>query len=366
MNKKSILLVTSEFPPLPGGIGNHAYNLAKHLEQNGLQVSVIADQRSKSGEEQVFDEKLDFKIHRVRLHRLRLMMYVKRIYSLFKMARSSEVIIASGKFPLWIVAILSLFYKKNYIAIIHGSEVNFTNVLLKRSIDAALKRFTKIIAVSNYTRSLVTHLNLKNIKVIPNGFDHSQWKLHKGQTHGLKGQPKLITVGNITDRKGQLNVIKHLSELIKIHPNIHYHCVGLPTQKLEFLKEAKRLNVDNNLSFHGRIKHEDLINFYRDSDVFVMLSSPTKTGDVEGFGIAILEANYFGLPAIGSTNCGIEDAINNYRSGILVDPNDTQAFVKALNEVLSNKEAYKKEAENWASNHTWELIIETYKKEIMS
>ncbi|HAI19011.1 MAG TPA: hypothetical protein DCM10_13880 [Xanthomarina gelatinilytica] len=40
--KKNILIVTSEFPPQPGGIGTHAYYLALHLVKNGYGVTVIS------------------------------------------------------------------------------------------------------------------------------------------------------------------------------------------------------------------------------------------------------------------------------------------------------------------------------------
>jgi len=66
MNSKKILLITSEFPPQPGGIGNHAYHLAKSFQENGLQVQVISDQRSGEGsEEQKFDKQQDFEIIRI-------------------------------------------------------------------------------------------------------------------------------------------------------------------------------------------------------------------------------------------------------------------------------------------------------------
>ena len=45
--QKHIVLLTSEFTPLPGGIGNHASNLAEYLSKNGYKVSVIADHRGK-------------------------------------------------------------------------------------------------------------------------------------------------------------------------------------------------------------------------------------------------------------------------------------------------------------------------------
>ena len=51
-----ILIVASEFPPLPGGIGNHAYNLASNLVSLGYEVTVIADHRDSIADEVKFDK----------------------------------------------------------------------------------------------------------------------------------------------------------------------------------------------------------------------------------------------------------------------------------------------------------------------
>ena len=91
-----------------------------------------------------------------------------------------------------------------------------------------------------------------------------------------------------------------------------------------------------------------------------MLSEQTNTGDVEGFGIALIEANFMGLPTIGSKGCGIEDAIDNYKSGILVNYNDVAAFKLALQEIENHKDFYKKESKEWAFKHTWDLIVKKY------
>lgn len=359
-NKKHILLVTSEFPPQPGGIGNHAYLLVKHLEVNGFEVEVIADQRSVSGEEEAsFDNVLKFKVHRVAMHKLRLLMYIKRLILLFRNIKSSDIVIASGKFSLWIVAFASLFYKRRYIAVIHGSEVNFTNKGLKTAVDMSLKRFSRLVAVSNYTKNLVKDIH-NDIVVIPNGIDANTFNGSSAVEIYLDGSPKLITVGNVTDRKGQLNVIKHLPELIKAYPDLHYHCVGLPTQKDEFIDIARALEVDDYITFYGRVTDNELQGFLAFSDIFVMLSSPTETGDVEGFGIALIEANYFGLPCIGATGCGIEDAIDDYKTGRLIAPDSVVEFETAMADILSDYNSYRDNSKAWALQHSWTSIIKQY------
>ena len=43
---KEIIIYSSEFPPGPGGIGNHAYNLANYLSKFHYKITVLAPIRS--------------------------------------------------------------------------------------------------------------------------------------------------------------------------------------------------------------------------------------------------------------------------------------------------------------------------------
>lgn len=105
MNK--IVIITSEFPPLPGGIGNHAYMLAKYLQKENYEVSVLSDYRNVSKDND-FDKKQNFKIFRIKRN---LITYVDRFFKAFLLMKKNEVIIASGKFSLWIIYFLKPFFK---------------------------------------------------------------------------------------------------------------------------------------------------------------------------------------------------------------------------------------------------------------
>lgn len=360
LKNQNIVIVTSEFPPQPGGIGNHAYNLALYLSKENHKVEVIADQRSETGnEESVFDLTLPFSVIRIKRHNLRFRMYFQRLIITRKKIKNASQIIATGKFSLWNVGFLSIFYKTPTIAVIHGTEVNFKSFLLRKSIDISLKKFNSVVAVSNYTKDLVSNLNL-NVKVIPNGIDVADWQLKEAPELSLKGEPSITTVGRVSTRKGQLNVIKQLPKLIKQFPKIHYHCIGIPTQAHEFMLEAKRFQVQDYITFHGSVDALVLKQMLYETDIFVMLSSEDKFGDVEGFGIAILEANAMGVPAIGAKGCGIEDAIDQNNSGILISIEHTNQFVDAITDILQNKSKYKSEAITWAKTHDWSHIIKRY------
>ena len=357
-SKRHIVILASEFPPLPGGIGNHAFNLSKHLQQSGYHVSLVADQRSNVEEESEFDAQLNYKVYRIKKEYPRFAMYIRRVLKTYRLLKSADFFICSGKFPLWVGALLKPFISARSIAVIHGSEVNFKNQKLRKSIHWSLKRFDKVIAVSNFTKDLVSHLALPDITVIPNGF--SELIAVSKASLDLKGHPKLLTVGNVTERKGQLNVIKHLPKLQSLYPNVHYHCVGFKTEVEACKSLAMELQVQDAITFHGYVSDSKLAKYYSNSDICVMLSQETSTGDVEGFGIALIEANYYGLPTIGATGCGIEDAILEGTSGLLINAKNTDAFANAVTTILKHKKAFGEGAKNWANKHKWQHIVQRY------
>src|SRR5690554_3411348 len=111
---KKILIITSEFPPQPGGIGIQAHQLAKGLVGKGFHVQVVCDQRSGDGvEERQFDAEQPFEVVRVRRKRLILWSYVKRIQTALRLSKTADVVLASGKFSLWTGGLLRGIRKKS-------------------------------------------------------------------------------------------------------------------------------------------------------------------------------------------------------------------------------------------------------------
>lgn len=354
------VILTSEFPPQPGGIGNHAFHLAKGLQANGFEVKLICDTRSGKGEEErSFDKTLAFDVVRIPRKKIILISYINRIITAFSLISKCEIVICSGKFSLWLGAFLSVFFDRQFVAVVHGSEVKLANKAFRKLTDFSLKSFDKLIAVSNYSKSLISHLNLKEIHVIPNGFEMI---VSVNKQDNIKPVPVLITVGNVTDRKGQHNVINALPSLITKYPDVKYHIVGIPTKQHKLENLALKLGVESSVVFFGKVTEKTKLELLQQADIFVMLSEATKKGDVEGFGIAILEANALGIPAIGAKGCGIEDAIKDGFSGKLIDNKDSEHFLASLKEILDNYEAYSKQAKTWSQGFTWDKIIKKYLK----
>ncbi len=362
---KRILFLTPEFPPSPGGIGNHGYNLINSLSKMGYDVRVLTGLgNSSAAEAKKIQDDCKFSITYVKeqaLFPVQSRRILKAFYIMFRF--KPEVVLCSGRFSFWIGRLLMLFYKSpQFICIIHG---NVSSKERYRFITrASLKGFKTLVSVSAFTQSFIqpkyrhqTHV------VIPNAIDMEDLLPYKLlQKKKLKGNPALLTVGNVTLRKGQQNVIKALPEILKLYPEAHYHCVGLDSRTVENSQLAKELKVDKHVTFHGKLSKPELMAAYNGCDVFLMMSETQPNGDFEGFGIAILEANFFGKPAIGSAGCGIEDAIDHGKTGYKVANNNPTEITEAVKGILSDYKAMSNEAVKWATKHNWDEVAERYIK----
>ncbi len=363
---KRILLITSEFPPGPGGIGNHAYNLARFLNLNNIEVEVLAvSDFVNEKEEKSFDLNQHFKIIRFKRYGNRIRTYLVRVKKILygQREKTFNQIIFSGRFSLLVSLIPKIFNKESkFIAIVHGGDVNPASKFIKYLVGKALKRMDLIIPVSNFSKSkLPPGLSSKKIIVIPNGFDFENMAtLNVSEKILQNGCLNLVTVGTVWPRKGHHNVINAFPNIISNHSHLKYNIVG----RLSDLSKVKQFfedeGIKKHLKIYGAISNEEVYEVLNKSQIFILLSESQKTGDFEGFGIAVLEANYFGLPAIGSKNCGLEDSINNGISGILVDPKNSEEISQAIEIILNNYTEFSQRAKTWANKHHWSNIIKLY------
>lgn len=359
---KKILLISSEFPPNTGGIGNHAFCIAGYLSENSYVVTVLADiidvDKKELGK---FQSGINFRFYPVIRSKWLIKTYFERIVSALQLAKSNEIIISSGKFSLWMGALISFFSaKKKFIAIVHGSELDLKNKIAKRITTYSLTCFHSFIAVSDFTAGLlpVKIKQTNKVSVIHNGISIEEF--NPAHADKLKGHPSVITVGSVSERKGQENVIKALPGLLRVFPQLQYHIIGKPVIKHQLEKMCKELRVDDAVIFYGAVSRKKLIQLIAGCDVKMMLSNYTAKGDFEGFGIALLEANALGKPVIGSSLGGIPEAIVNEQTGIIVNAKNADEIQAALQNIMNHYEAYSQNALRWAGEHDWKILIQQY------
>jgi phosphatidylinositol alpha-1,6-mannosyltransferase len=77
------------------------------------------------------------------------------------------------------------------------------------------------------------------------------------------------------------------------------------------------------------VDEELLATLYRGADTFVMPYIPVP-GDMEGFGVVMLEAGLSGLPTLAADLEGIRDVVHPGENGELLPSRDAGAWVDAI------------------------------------
>ncbi len=343
-----LLLFTSEFPPGPGGIGSHAFQVARHLARLGWEIVVLSPQDYAYEEEITnFNQAQPFMVMRLRhetggplkaLYRLAIArQWLKRW--------TPDALLASGERSVWLTALLSRFQPFPWLAVGHGLEFGNTSYWPRYLTRRAFSLASSIVCVSEYTRSRMLELGVhpQKERVIPNGADDELFRPAEKeqialfrQRLGLGNKPLLLTVGNVTERKGQDVVIRALPELSQSIPGVHYLLAGLPTSEKELTDLAQRLGVKDRVHFLGRLDSQALVAAYNACDVYVMTSRHSKSGDFEGYGIAAVEAALCGKPAVVSGGSGLEEAILPDQTGLVVPEDDPKATAAAIARLLKD------------------------------
>ena len=375
---KRILFISSEFPPGPGGIGTHAFQLAQYHFRQGWNVHVVSPQNYADEKEiATFNANLPFRISRLPSAASRLLQSMLRFQTIWRVIRSFKphLVLASGSHAIWVTAVILWFHKIPWVLVGHGTEFG-----AQKGIRARITRLTgnqaqMAICVSRYTQKALHTLRINQPPslVIYNGADHTRFyrlPAHEvaafRSAQAVEGQFVLLTVGSVTDRKGQEVVIRALPRIIREFPNVQYWMAGLPNKQSELETLAQGLGVGHHLRFWGRIHDEILLMLYNACDLFVMTSRQLSDGDFEGYGIAVIEAALCGKAAVVSDNSGLAEAVQHNYTGLLVPQNDPEQTAESILVLIKDHQKraqFETQARKNAIEHqTWEQVGARYVK----
>jgi len=116
-------------------------------------------------------------------------------------------------------------------------------------------------------------------------------------------------------------------------------------------------DVSNHVVFTGSVPREQLINFYRNADIFVF--PPVWN---EPFGIPVIDANAVGVPVVSTLSGGIIETVKNGETGLLVERGNASALAEAILRILSDEDLRKSMVtaarKRVVELFSWEKIVE--------
>ncbi|HEX4418147.1 MAG TPA: glycosyltransferase [Kofleriaceae bacterium] len=152
------------------------------------------------------------------------------------------------------------------------------------------------------------------------------------------GDEVVLTVSRLAPRKGHRAALHAIARLAPHRPRLRYVFTGASeSMRAELATLAHELGIAARVIAAGFVPDAELPALYRLADVFVLLAGPATDTDVEGFGVALLEAAATGLPVVATASGGVPEAIGD--TGVLVAPGDPIAAADAIGRLLADRDA---------------------------
>ncbi len=267
--------------------------------------------------------------------------------------------------------LLSRLFHKPYVVVIHGLDMTYRNRLFEALVPAAVRHASKVYCISQATAEEARKHGVPDDKIIVEPLavqDDIFQKSSRSELLSKLGLPDdsqtLLTVGRLVKRKGVAWFIENaLPELVRQFPQIIYLVLGEGEQRATIEATIQKAGLADHVRLLGKADDDLYRAAYNGADIFVMPNIEVP-GDMEGFGLVVLEAALCELPVVAAGTEGISDAISDGQNGYLVPSGDTVAFQDRISQLLLNPARAKQFGGRsrifTLKNYRWDKIATSY------
>jgi glycosyltransferase involved in cell wall biosynthesis len=232
-----------------------------------------------------------------------------------------------------------------------------------------------IVTISNYSlEKIQKHYGVEKskVRIVPNGVDTEKFKPTETQAarrqFGLGNEPCVLFVGNLIPRKGLSFLLEAAKKIVKENRDTQFLIVGEGPLKTPLTMSLESADLSGNFKLLGNLKEDALPAIYNCADVFVLPSIQ------EGQGIVLLEAQASGKPVVAFDVGGIDEAVRNGETGLLVKRGNSEELAEALLSLLADKTWRQKMGANGrgfvSENFTWYIsaqkMLKVYQEALAS
>jgi len=349
----NILFISRHFPPAKGGLQRVAAQFHTHLQMNH-RVYLLKWSGSKKW--------------------LPLVLPLFLVRATWTLITRKIDLIYLNEGLLAIIGVLLKIWRIPVVASINGLDIVFPNRFYQSIVPKAAGYLDGIICISHSTRRECIQRGIapNRTTVIPVGIEDNL--ILPDQKHELRAQfssdlfgektKVILSVCRLVERKGVHWFIREVIPLL-IADGLDFKYIiagtGPMSEKIEAV--IHELHLAQHVSLLGEIDDLKLKILYNIADITVVPNIPVK-GDVEGFGIVILEALSCGVPVVATGIEGIMDAVLDGKLGILVPAFDAEGFRREIKKLLCDDELRttigRNSRDGALANFEWSVLIRRY------
>ncbi len=205
----------------------------------------------------------------------------------------------------------------------------------------AISQATVIVGISEAVKnSLRTVYPKKNVVRIYNPIDLAIF-------HGTRKEYQpfnryFVYVGRFSKSKGINVLLKAFKQLLLTYPECRLALIGSGAEYTEIKKLTKELAMEKSVMFVGHLPFEKVLKFLDEKGFATVVPSLWE----EAFGRVVVESMAMGVPVIASRMGGMKELISEKQNGLLVNPSDEASLLKAMIELIIDRDCYKRISSN--------------------
>ncbi len=186
-----------------------------------------------------------------------------------------------------------------------------------------------------------TRMPSEKVRVILLGTDIQRFNPEKydqceeRKVFALPQDKKIIgTIGRLDPGKGQEVLLRAVPDVVKLHPDAFFviagdETAGEPGYKKQLIELCRTLAIEQYVSFLSFTK--DVPQLLASFDIFALPSF------CETFGIVVIEAMAMRKAVVATNAGGVPEIITDGKTGLLVEPRDSNAFARAIHRLLDDE-----------------------------
>jgi phosphatidylinositol alpha-1,6-mannosyltransferase len=363
MRPLKLLLLSEVFPPQSGGSGRWFFEVYRRLPREAV---CVAAGEFPGAEE--FD-----RTHALDIHRLPLTMpawglksasglrdYWRLFRALKRLVRQEGIdrLHVGRDLPEgWLAWMLNRWCGLPYLVYVHGEELNLgvQSREMRWMMRRVFGRAERVIVNSRNTARLMRDwapdekVTILHPGVDTERFTPSARDIQVRRDLGWGDRPVVLTVGRLQKRKGHDMLIRALPRICQAMPDVLYVIVGDGGERKALEALSREVGVSDCVHFAGEISDDAMIRCYQQCDLFV-LPNREVDGDIEGFGMVLLEAQSCGKPVVAGDSGGTAETMIPGETGLIVDCTSPGPLAEAVIELLRDgprREAMGSRARQW-------------------
>lgn len=344
--KIGVCMIIAYFPPVVGGTEIQTLRLAKALIAKGIRVFVIT--RRLSGLRR-FEMMEGVPVYRLFTAASGVIASLSFMFSSFlfliKNRKKYQIIHAHlPSSPAITAAVARKLLRKKVVVKFacsgkSGNIQTSDRAYLGRAKLRFLMKYVDIFACpsKDVKRELINYgFDKERVVEIPNGVDitlfhpvDSPERENLRKRFNLPSLPIVVYSGRLESRKKLETLLKAWQNVLKIKRS-HLVIIGEGSQKDSLRNLAQGLRIIDFLRFTGHIGNVN--RYLQAADAFVFPSA------AEGLSNALLEAMATELPIVATRIGGTDEAMENDKNGILVEPDNVEELARGIITLLSQPE----------------------------